>query len=559
MNKLYAVFIVLLFSVFVVGCGSLVKPEPKTTEQVKKSVVRIRAENQMSDEKREGTGFVVGVSNDKAYIITVSHVVEGDPNPTVEFFENNEIKAEVLDNESQENGLALLSVEGQIPYDVMPLYLAKKRDLKLEDKLFTVGFPRGGARWSYNKLSYSGQKKRNLLFSGNINEGNSGSPVIKEDKAVAVINSVADHAFSTSAVSIREFLEGATGGNKILNEMKKWDIATWRKEYEARLELGKTKRTSRTGHANTFSPHYVALVIGNADYSINPLPNPINDAKNIGKGLKELGFKVIYVVNASRQTMEATIHTFMQTLSENTIGLFYYSGHGIQYEEKNYLIPIDAGTFYQPRNIKKLVNVEYVIAEMEKAKTRMNIVILDASYSNSFGDKYVKKGLGKIKNIPLNSLIAYSASPETVISGKQNGNSLYAKYLLEALQKAKKHNKSVFSLHTLQKMKDNRIIEDVFLSIHRKVEKASGGIQQPLFESSLQKPFCFGGCSDNSFLALDPGSEYSCESIPLASDCVLISSPSDEATGTCEGAYYTNSSGEECCRDQRGVERCWDD
>lgn len=238
MNKLYLVFIMLLLSAFMVGCSSLVKfeSEQKTTEQIKKSVVRIRAENQMSNEKWEGTGFVVGVSNDKAYIVTVSHVVEGDPNPTVEFFENNEFKAEVLDNESQENGLALLSVEGQIPYDVMPLYLAKKRDLKSEDKLFTVGFPRGGAHWSYDKLSYSGQKKRNILFSGNINEGNSGSPVIKEDKAVAIITSVNNHVFSTSAVSIREFLEGATGGNKILNEMEKWDIATWHKEYEVRLK-----------------------------------------------------------------------------------------------------------------------------------------------------------------------------------------------------------------------------------------------------------------------------------------------------------------------------------
>ena len=156
MNKLYVVFIVLLLNAFVVGCGSLVKPESeqKTTEQIKKSVVRIRAENKMSGEKRKGTGFVVGVSDNKAYIVTVSHVVEGDPNPTVEFFENNEFKVKILDNVSQGNGLALLSVEGQIPYDVMPLYLVKKRNLKSGDALFTIGFPKGGARWAHDELSY---------------------------------------------------------------------------------------------------------------------------------------------------------------------------------------------------------------------------------------------------------------------------------------------------------------------------------------------------------------------------------------------------------------------
>ena len=234
MNKLYVVFIVLLLNAFVVGCGSLVKPESeqKTTEQIKKSVVRIRAEN------REGTGFVVGVSDDKAYIVTVSHVVEGDPKPTVEFFENNKFEAEVLDNEAQENGLALLSVKGLIPYDVMPLYLVKKRNLKSGDALFTIGFPKGGARWAHDELSYYGKIRRNLIFSGsNEKEGNSGSPVIKEeDQVVAIITSITDYAYAISAESIRDFLEGAKGGRQVIDNMEKWKSSKWRITQEARLE-----------------------------------------------------------------------------------------------------------------------------------------------------------------------------------------------------------------------------------------------------------------------------------------------------------------------------------
>ena len=241
MNKLYVVFIVLSISVFVVGYNLLVKPEPeqKTTEQIKKSVVRIRAENQMNGEKREGTGFVVGVSDDKAYIVTVSHVVEGDPNPTVEFFENNEFEAEILDNESQENGLALLSVKGQ-PYDVMPLYLVKKRNLNSGDALFTIGFPRGGARWAHDELSYSGKKRRNIIFSGsNEREGNSGSPVIKGEQVVAIITSITDYAYAISAESTREFLDGAKGGKPVIDNMEKWKPSKWSRSQEARLENAK--------------------------------------------------------------------------------------------------------------------------------------------------------------------------------------------------------------------------------------------------------------------------------------------------------------------------------
>ena len=241
-NKLYVVFIVLLLGAFVVGCGSLIKPESeqKTTEQIKKSVVRIRAENQMNGEKREGTGFVVGVSDDKAYIVTVSHVVEGDPKPTVEFVENNEFEAEVLDSEAQENGLALLSVKGLIPYDVMPLYLVKKRNLNSGDALFTIGFPRGGARWAHDELSYSGKIRRNLIFSGsNEKEGNSGSPVIKGEQVVAIITSITDYAYAISAESTREFLDGAKGGKPVIDNLEKWKPSKWRRTQEARLENAK--------------------------------------------------------------------------------------------------------------------------------------------------------------------------------------------------------------------------------------------------------------------------------------------------------------------------------
>ncbi len=238
MNRLYAVFIVLLLSIFVVGCNPSIRPESdqKTTEQIEKSVVRIRAENQKGGVK-EGTGFVVGVSNDKAYVITVSHVVKGDHNPTVEFFEDNKFKAELLDSEPQKNGLALLSVKGLIPYDVMPLYLVKKRNLKSGDALFTIGFPRGGARWARDELSYSGKKMRNLLFSGSEQKGgSSGSPVIKEEQIVAIITSVTNYAYATSAESIREFLDGAKGGKQVVNNMEKWKPSTWRETQKARLE-----------------------------------------------------------------------------------------------------------------------------------------------------------------------------------------------------------------------------------------------------------------------------------------------------------------------------------
>jgi hypothetical protein len=158
----------------------------------------------------------------------------------VEFFENNKFEAEILDNEAQENGLALLSVKGLIPYDVMPLYLVKKRNLNSKDALFTIGFPRGGARWAHDELSYSGKIRRNIIFSGsNEKEGNSGSPVIKGEQVVAIITSITDYAYAISAESTREFLDGAKGGKPVIDNLEKWKPSKWRITQEARLENAK--------------------------------------------------------------------------------------------------------------------------------------------------------------------------------------------------------------------------------------------------------------------------------------------------------------------------------
>ena len=86
-----------------------------------------------------------------------------------------------------------------------------------------------------------------------------------------------------------------------------------------------------------------ALVIGNSLYQRSPLINPLNDARDISKALEAAGFSVILALDADQIKMEDAIRSFGDTLSRRGgVGLFYYAGHGIQYEGDNYLIPIGA-------------------------------------------------------------------------------------------------------------------------------------------------------------------------------------------------------------------------
>ncbi len=92
----------------------------------------------------------------------------------------------------------------------------------------------------------------------------------------------------------------------------------------------------------SFAQNRVALVIGNSGYQEQSLKNPTNDARDISKVLRSLGFEVDLKLNASQEDMEGAVQKFGNRLQNNSVGIFYYSGHGVQYEGSNYLIPIGA-------------------------------------------------------------------------------------------------------------------------------------------------------------------------------------------------------------------------
>ncbi|RKZ91148.1 MAG: hypothetical protein DRR19_08055 [Candidatus Parabeggiatoa sp. nov. 1] len=193
-------------------------------EIIRKGIVRIKVWDKERGIRKEGAGLIVGVYPNKAYIITLSHIIESyEPHSkieiVIEFFGNKEFKAKVLAAESSENWFS----DGEIPADAISLYVRKETELNLGDAVFTFGFPRGGARWTYDALYYSGQRNRNLVFSGSgINEGNSGSPLIKENQVVGMVSSMANqHILAITAPSIREFLHGVKGGKEVLDNMEK--------------------------------------------------------------------------------------------------------------------------------------------------------------------------------------------------------------------------------------------------------------------------------------------------------------------------------------------------
>ena len=179
-----------------------------------------------------------------------------------------------------------------------------------------------------------------------------------------------------------------------------------------------------------------ALVIGNANYQSSPLRNPLNDARDMAAALEGLGFQVQSLLDADAPEMEQAILDFGDRLRDGGVGLFYYAGHGVQAQGRNYLIPLQANISREIQLRHKAVDAGLVLDAMSAANNGLNIVVLDACRNNPYADSFrsSSRGLARMDS-PKGSLIAYATAPGDVADDGEGRNGVFTKHLLEQMQK----------------------------------------------------------------------------------------------------------------------------
>jgi hypothetical protein len=174
-----------------------------------------------------------------------------------------------------------------------------------------------------------------------------------------------------------------------------------------------------------------ALVIGNGAYSVSPLKNPVNDSEDMAQLLEQLNFMVIHRHDIGLREMETSVREFGHMLETGGTGLFYYAGHGMQVEGRNYLIPVDAVIESESDVRFEALDVGRVLGKMEDAGNGLNIVILDACRDNPFarGFRSTRSGLARM-DAPRGTLIAYATAPGSVAADGDGRNGIYTRNLL---------------------------------------------------------------------------------------------------------------------------------
>lgn len=188
----------------------------------------------------------------------------------------------------------------------------------------------------------------------------------------------------------------------------------------------------------------IALIIGNDNYaSFGALSNPVNDANLLKTTLAKLDFDVMLVTDANQQQMQQAIVNFGEALlssGSDTVGLFYYAGHGLQIDGRNLLVPVDLNADTHSGVMAATIAVESVLDVMRQAGNNLNFIILDACRNNPFitrnirrrGSRRSKRGLAKMQ-APTGTLIAYSTAPGDVAEDGTGQHSPYAEALAKAL------------------------------------------------------------------------------------------------------------------------------
>lgn len=227
--------------------------------------------------------------------------------------------------------------------------------------------------------------------------------------------------------------------------------------------------------SNSGSKRRIALVIGNGTYAnAAALKNPPNDARDMASALKESGFDVTSGINMNQRDMKRLILEFGQKLKTGGSGLFYYAGHGVQSNGRNYLIPIEADIQSEAEVEDSSVDANLVLKYMDEAQNGLNIVILDACRNNPFARSFrsASNGLAQVE-APTGTLIAYATAPGRVASDGTGQNGLY----------------------TLELLKQTRVpglsATEMFMRVRANVMKQTTNKQVPWEASSLVGTFYF--------------------------------------------------------------------
>ena len=231
-----------------------------------------------------------------------------------------------------------------------------------------------------------------------------------------------------------------------------------------------------------------ALIIGNDTYKYaDPLKNAREDARAIAAELKGFGYEVSLHLDQSQKSMQAALRDFRDKVNAGDEVLFYFSGHAVEIDGKNFLTPVDTIGINQNQLADDSIDLKSAVLDpLTNKKVKLTLALIDACRDNPFlktaSTRSTSSSRGLAPTTPATGqLIVYSAG-----SGQT---------ALDRLGPNDKDKNGVFTRVLLSEMKKNNVpIHQVIRNVRSEVVKLARSIghdQVPAIYDQVDGDFYF--------------------------------------------------------------------
>lgn len=240
-----------------------------------------------------------------------------------------------------------------------------------------------------------------------------------------------------------------------------------------------------------------ALLVGVDRYdnlgADDQLLRAINDARSVGKLLQSIGFNVQAGENSTRAQFNALWQGFLEQIEPGDTVVLFFSGHGVEIEGQNFLLPSDVPNIRYGRQEqlrREALSVSEFLLDLRVRKPQISLVVLDACRSNPFAPTDMRAvgaggGLAGIKDPPEGMFIMYSAGAgETALDRLGQGdpdavNSVFTRKLLPLMARP------------------DLPLPELAQTLRREVRDLAGSIghvQRPAYYDGLIGRYCLTTC-----------------------------------------------------------------
>ena len=226
----------------------------------------------------------------------------------------------------------------------------------------------------------------------------------------------------------------------------------------------------------------LALLIGNNAYETGDvLKCCTNDAHDLSNKLRSIGFTTTVETDGDFFTMRKTIDDFADRISSNDLVVFFFAGHGLQWNDQNYLLPIDTNRIFMKEHLwDRAINAQCTLNLMSAMNPYAIVFILDCCRGYWIKNEALRGARTRNGSLPqtglanmsavVGSLVAFACAPgETAEDVASNGrNGLFTFHLLEHIAKP------------------NVSVEDILCDVCNAVVTETNGGQTPHRVSSFR-------------------------------------------------------------------------